>query len=90
LLSRLVKVKKYRALINTPFTRIRKRRELSLGVSANNIPVFDLEQGYERALIVTARVEIFGHPAVNRPRVEKKSDKSLVAKHFIQLFPPLS
>jgi hypothetical protein len=86
LLSRLVKVKKYRALISTLFIR---RRELSLGVSANKIPVFDLEQGYERALTVTARVEIFAHPPMDRPTVEKNSDKSLVAKHFMQLFPPL-
>ncbi len=84
MLSRLVKVKKYRALINTHFTR--RRRELSFGVSADKIPIFDLEQGYDRALVVTARVEIFGHPAVNRSTVEENSDKSLVAKHFIQLF----
>jgi hypothetical protein len=62
------------------------RRPLSCCVATNAVTVFDLKQGDCWPLVITSRVEIYGHPPMNRTTIEKSGNKLLVAQYFMQIF----
>ena len=52
---------------------------LSVGKPADAVTISDLKKGDGRTFVVASRVEIFGHPPVDRSTVEKNCDNLLVA-----------
>jgi hypothetical protein len=62
------------------------RLPLSYSVAADAVTVFDFKQRDGWAFVIATRVEIFAVPPMNRSTEEKNSDKSLVAKQFMQVF----